>query len=199
MSGATEEPVTLRGKQGWLEPEQFMPASSAKAPGPMDLPNTIIRQARPDDCDAMMEMIRSLAAFQGVADRVSTTAETLRRDGFGSSPKFEALIAERDGDYVGLAMFQPVYLSWEGTSVLQITDMFVSAAARSTGVGFRLALEVARLAQKRGCGGLQLNMVHANPSRSSLDRIGLVHQDDLLHYRLDANGLASFLDDHRSV
>jgi predicted N-acetyltransferase YhbS len=165
----------------------------------MDLPNTIIRPARPDDCDVIMEMIRSLAEFQGVADRVSTAAEILRRDGFGPSPKYEALIAECDGSYVGLAMFQSVYLSWEGTSVLQITDMFVSEPARGSGVGYRLALEVARLAQKRGCGGLQLNMVHANPSRTSLDRIGLVHQDDLLHYRLDAGGLARFLDDHHSV
>jgi hypothetical protein len=42
-------------------------------------------------------------------------------------------------------------------------------------------------------------MVHANPSRNSLDRIGLVHQDDLLHYRLDTAGLNRFLDAHHST
>ncbi len=176
-----------------------MSAPYAKAPKPLPLPHTSIRPARVEDCDAMMDMIHALAAFQGVADRISTTSDRLRQDGFGSNPKFEAFIAERDGTYVGFAMFQPVYLSWEGTVALQITDMFVAESARSTGVGFRLALEVARLAQQRGCGGLQLNMVHANPSHTSLDRIGLVHQDDLLHYRLDAAGLAKFLDTHRSA
>jgi GNAT superfamily N-acetyltransferase len=176
-----------------------MSAPSAKLPHPLDQSHTSIRTARIEDCDIIMDMIRALATFQGVPDRVATSAERLREDGFGSAPKFEALIAERDDAYVGFAMFQPVYLSWEGTTVLQITDMFVAERARSTGVGFRLALAVARLAQTRGCGGLQLNMVHANPSHSSLERIGLVHQDDLLHYRLDADGLARFLDDHRAA
>jgi predicted N-acetyltransferase YhbS len=178
---------------------KIMSASLAKVPEPLHQPSVSIRPAIADDCEAMMQMIRALAEYQGVSDRVATTTETLRRDGFGQSPKYEALIAERHGEYVGLAMFQSVYLSWEGTTVMQITDLFVSERARGTGVGFRLALEVARLARERGCAGLQLNMVHANPSRNSLDRIGLVHQDDLLHYRLDAAGLNRFLDAHRST
>lgn len=176
-----------------------MSATAARMPDPILMPSVAIRAAQVEDCEAMMQMIRVLAEFQGVPERVATSTETLRRDGFGSTPKFEALIAESRGEYVGLAMFQPVYLSWEGATVLQITDLFVSERARGTGVGFRLALEVARLARARACAGLQLNMVHANPSRNSLDRIGLVHQDDLLHYRLDAAGLAKFLDAHRST
>lgn len=176
-----------------------MSASLAKAADPAHQFSVSVRPAQPEDCEALMQMIRALAEYQGVADRVATSTETLRRDGFSQPAKFEALIAEHRGDYVGLAMFQTVYLSWEGTTVLQITDLFVSERARGTGVGFRLALEVARLARERGCAGLQLNMVHANPSRNSLDRIGLVHQDDLLHYRLDAAGLARFLDAHRST
>ncbi len=174
-----------------------MSASFAGAAAPVASQPVYIRQAQADDCDAMMLMIRALAEYQGVSDRVQTSAAALRRDGFGPQPKFEALIAERRGEYVGLAIFQPVYASWEGSTVLQITDLFVAEIARGTGVGFRLALEVARIAQQRGCAGLQLNMVHANPSRSSLDRIGFVHQDDLLHYRLDSAGLKKFLEsDH---
>jgi hypothetical protein len=40
-------------------------------------------------------------------------------------------------------------------------------------------------------------MVHANPSRDSLDRMGFFHQDDLLHYRLDAAGLNKLLEQDR--
>lgn len=174
-----------------------MSASVAKAPAVVETPSVSIRPARAEDCEAMMQMIRALAEYQGVSDRVATSTDILRRDGFGQTPRYEALIADRRGDYVGLAMFQTVYLSWEGATVLQITDLFVSERARGTGVGFSLALAAARLAHDRGCAGLQLNMVHANPSRGSLDRIGLVHQDDLLHYRLDAAGLKKFVDAHR--
>ena len=142
-------------------------------------------------------MIRDLASFQGVGDRVFVTAEGLQRDGFGPQRKFDALIAERRGLHVGLAMFQEHYSVWDGATVLQITDMFVYESLRGTGVGFRLSLEVARIAHDRGCASLQLNMVHANPSRNSLDRMGFVHQDDLLHYRLDTAGLKKLLESDR--
>jgi GNAT superfamily N-acetyltransferase len=91
-------------------------------------------------------------------------------------------------------MFQTTYSIWDSARSLQITDLFVDELARGTGVGFRLVLEVARIARDRACSGLQLNMVHANPSRSSLDRMGFVHQDDLLHYTLDAQGLKKLLE-----
>lgn len=156
-----------------------------------------IRAARSEDCEDIVRMIRALAIYQGVGDRVTVKVDTLRREGFGANPKFEALIAERHGASVGLAMYQTHFACWDGASSLQITDLFVDEAVRGTGVGFRLVREVGRIARERGCVGLQLNMVHANPSRLSLDRMGFVHQDDLLHYRLDAPGLKKLMEMER--
>lgn len=174
-----------------------MPAIAANTFTSTATHSITIRRAVADDAVSILRMIDALAKYQGVADRVHASAEDLRRDGFGPEPKFEALIAERNGAPVGLAMFQTYYSSWETASVLQITDLFVDEAVRGTGVGFRLAHEVAHIAHQRGCAGLQLNMVHANPSRVSLDRIGFVHQDDLLHYRLDAQALRKFVESER--
>lgn len=153
-----------------------------------------IRPARVEDCDTILRMIRALAAYQGIGERVTAKLDNLRRDGFGSPPRFEALIAEGPGKPVGLAIFQTNYSVWETTHSLQITDLFVDEAARGSGVGFRLVAEVGRIARERGCSSLQLNMVHANPSRISLDRMGFVHQDDLLHYTLDAAGLKKLME-----
>ena len=160
------------------------------------LPNTTVtvRTARSEDCDTILRMIRALAQYQGIGNRVTAKVETLRRDGFGPQPRFEAIIAESHGRPVGLAMFQMNYSIWEASCSLQITDLFVDEVARGTGVGFRLVLDVAAIARERECSGLQLNMVHANPSRTSLDRMGFVHQDDLLHYTLDAKGLDRLLE-----
>lgn len=153
-----------------------------------------IRQARTEDCDTIMRMIRALAEFQGIAGRVTSKVENLRRDGFGPNPRFEALIAESNDTPVGLAIFQTNYSVWEGAPSLQITDLYVDEPVRGTGVGFRLVVEAGRIARDRGYAGLQLNMVHANPSRLSLDRMGFVHQDDLLHYTLDATGLKKLME-----
>jgi GNAT superfamily N-acetyltransferase len=171
-----------------------MPAVAANSPASSASQTVIIRKAGAEDCSSILRMINALAVFQGVGDRVHASTDILKHDGFGPAPKFEALIAEQDGAPVGLAIFQAIYSSWEGASVLQITDLFVDEAVRGTGVGFKLAHEVAQLALERGCAGLQLNMVHANPSRYSLDRIGFVHQDDLLHYRLDTKSLKQFVE-----
>ena len=171
-----------------------MPAAAAHAVFPATNSNVSLRKARAEDCDAMLAMIEALAEYQGVGDRVQVSAEELRRAGFGPAPQFEAIIAEERGRPVGLALFQTHYAIWEGASSLQITDLYVDEAVRGTGVGFRLVQEVARSAHDRGHTGLQLNMVHANPSRTSLDRIGFVHQDDLLHYRLDTASLRKLVE-----
>ena len=171
-----------------------MSAAAAHAVFPATTTTVTFRKARADDCDAMLGMIEALAEYQGVGDRVHVSAAELRRAGFDGTQQFEAIIAEEQGHPVGLAMFQAHYAIWEGTTSLQITDLFVDEAARGTGVGFRLVQEVARTARDRGCTALQLNMVHANPSRTSLDRMGFVHQDDLLHYRLDAASLRKLVE-----
>jgi diamine N-acetyltransferase len=171
-----------------------MPASAAHAVFPATSTTVTLRKARAEDCDAMLSMIEALAEYQGVGDRVHVSAAELRRAGFSAAPQFEAIIAEDHGRPVGLAMFQTHYTIWDGTAALQITDLYVDEAVRGTGVGFRLVQEVARTARDRDCTGLQLNMVHANPSRTSLDRIGFVHQDDLLHYRLDATSLRKLVE-----
>ena len=173
-----------------------MPALATAVPLQLSTSVTV-REAKPEDAEAMLRMVQALSEYQGIRQRVSAKAEDFRRDGFGPQRKFEALIAERHGQPVGLALFQTFYSSWEGGSALQITDLFVDEAVRGTGVGFRLVREVGRVAKDRGCTSLQLNVVHANPSRASFDRIGFVHQDDLLHYRLDAAGLRQLVEMER--
>jgi GNAT superfamily N-acetyltransferase len=174
-----------------------MPAAAAHVAFPVTNTTVTLRKARVEDCDVMLRMIEALAEYQGVGDRVHVTAAELRRAGFGPVPQFEAIIADDHGKPVGLAMFQTHYTIWDGSSSLQITDLFVDEEARGTGVGFRLVQEVARTARERDCTSLQLNMVHANSSRISLDRIGFVHQDDLLHYRLDAAAFRKLLEADR--
>ena len=173
-----------------------MPAHATAVPLHSAISVTV-REARPEDAEAMVRMIHALAEFQGVKQRVTAKGDDFRRDGFGPQRKFEALIADRNGQPVGLALFQTFYASWEGATALQITDLFVDEAVRGTGVGFNLVREVGRVANERGCTNLQLNVVHANPSRASFDRIGFVHQDDLLHYRLDTPGLRKLLEMER--
>src|SRR5690606_31433068 len=131
----------LRSRQYAFRSTANMPAATAAN---MPFPNTAVtvRPARAEDCESIARMIKALATFQGVGERVKAKADQLRRDGFGDRPLFEALIAEHDGKPVGLAMFETHYSSWEGATSLQITDLYVDESVRGTGVGFRLVTEV---------------------------------------------------------
>ena len=64
-----------------------------------------IRPATPDDAATMLRFIRELAAYEREPDAVETTEPMLRDALFGASPAAEALIAERDGESIGFALF----------------------------------------------------------------------------------------------
>lgn len=153
-----------------------------------------VRSAELPDAELILAMIRQLAESQGAGGRVSATIDHLRRDLFGASRRVEALIAERGGVPVGLALFQETYSTWDAQTALMVNDLFVDENVRGTGVGHALMQAIGRAARTRGCGSLQLNVVHTNRNALFFDQLGFAHQDDLLSYRLDGPGLAKLLE-----
>ena len=153
-----------------------------------------IREAVPEDAEIMATFLRELAEFQETTEYFHATEENLRRDGFGPAREFETLIAESDGEAVGLATFNRTYSTWEGSAGLFIQDLFVAEEARGKQVGFHLVKEIARIAKDRGATHLQLNVVHANPARNFYNRAGFFHMDDLLTYRLPPEKMRELLE-----
>jgi predicted N-acetyltransferase YhbS len=166
-------------------------ASAAKPTPRPQQPAIDIRTAELPDAEAILDMIKRLAASQRSEARVHATLEHLRRDLFGANKRVDALIAERGGVPVGLALFQELYSTWDAQSALMVNDLFVDEAVRGTGVGRALMKAIGRAAKTRGCGSVSLNVIHTNRNASFFDQLGFTHQDDLLSYRLDANVLAS--------
>lgn len=146
-----------------------------------------IRPATADDAAAIVRMIRALASYQDLDDRVSVTEEDIVRDGFGPQPRFSVLIAERLGTAVGLALYFETYSSWDGCPGLFIHDLFVAEDLRGKGVGQALVHRLAEIAARRGCSHVHLNVLHANKARDFYDRLGFAHEDDLLTYRLSGD------------
>jgi GNAT superfamily N-acetyltransferase len=148
-----------------------------------------IRPATPADVDTILTFIKGLAAFEHEPEAVKAMPEDLLRDGFGPHPRFETLIAERDGKPVGFALFFPTYSTWEGRPGIHLEDIFVIEAERGTGVGYRLMTALAALAVERGCARLELSVLHWNPARKFYRRLGLAHQEEWLPYRMSGEAL----------
>lgn len=109
-----------------------------------------IRSAVSTDCGALAAMIGALLSQHRTAVPVDLEA-ALRRDGFGDTPRFEALIAERGGEALGMALLYPVYRPSLAGHGLLMEDLFVIPEARRLGVGRALMAVIARLAKSRGC------------------------------------------------
>lgn len=156
-------------------------------------PKVALRKATADDVPVICKLVKALAEYQRQGSQVSASEESLKRDGFGPNPQFECLLAEIDGEAIGLAIFHPTYSTWDSSRGMFINDLFVSEVVRDQGVGIKLVTEVAVIAKEAGCQHLELNVVHANPARNFYDRCGFVHVDDLLTYRLPRERLDNLL------
>ena len=152
---------------------------------------TSVRFARPDDADVIIEFVRGLAVFEREGpERVHLTREAVLRDGFGTRPVFEVLIAEQVGVPVGFALFFPSYSTWEGCPGLYVEDLFVVEPARGTGAGHALLAALARIAHERGWARLELAVLDWNPARRFYEAHGMAHQEEWLPYRMEGDPLA---------
>ena len=109
-----------------------------------------LRDAVVSDAPALMTMMRELAVHDGIADGLETTEDFLRRDGFGASPLFSALIAEVAGETAGYVSFFERYSTWKGGVHIAVDDVYVRAPFRVRGVGKAMMLYLRGLAEAKG-------------------------------------------------
>ncbi len=153
----------------------------------MSLP--LIRTARREDAGEILRLIRELAEFENLLDQVRAREEDILRDGFGPRPRFECLLGEIGGEVLGFALYFHNYSTFEGRAGLYLEDIYVSPAARSTGLGRALMARLAKIAVERECARLDLWVLHWNPAREFYRRLGFDQMEDWLPYRLDGAAL----------
>jgi GNAT superfamily N-acetyltransferase len=109
-----------------------------------------VRRAQLDDAEALAVLGRALNTQQGDPSTYFT-AEAVRRDGFGDTPRFVAWLAEIDDATVGYALVVPAaYETGYAKAGVYVQDVFVAPAARRRGVGRALLATVAADARRRG-------------------------------------------------
>ena len=142
--------------------------------------------ATPDDVPAILSMIRELAEYEKLLDRVSATEQSLRRDLFGPRPYAEVLMGRLDGAAVGYALFFHSYSTFLARPGIYLEDVYVRPAARGRGVGKALLTAVARTARERDCGRLEWSVLDWNkPSIDFYVSLGAVPLDEWTMYRMD--------------
>lgn len=110
-----------------------------------------IRSARPDDAPMLWSLIRELAVYERLEDRLTGDAQKLRDLLAGTPPALLALIAEADGIPVGYVIGFKVYSTFRTMPILWLEDIFVKPEHRGAGLGKALLQAAAKLAVEHGC------------------------------------------------
>jgi GNAT superfamily N-acetyltransferase len=159
---------------------------------------TTIRTATEADVAQILTFIRALAAFEREPEAVEATEEGLVRDGFGPTPFYSCLIAEREGQPAGFALYFFNYSTWLGCPGLYLEDLFVQPEFRSLGIGKALLQRVAAVAVEKGCRRLQWEVLDWNtPAIDFYRAMGAEFLDEWRNVRVNEPALrrlAAFAD-----
>ena len=96
-----------------------------------------VRKAVQGDMGAVLDLIRELAVFEKEPDAVAVTLSDLENYGFGQKKMFDCLVAEYDGQVVGIALYYPRFSTWKGPT-LHLEDLIVKEKHRGKGIGLSL-------------------------------------------------------------
>jgi GNAT superfamily N-acetyltransferase len=133
----------------------------------------LIRPATPADVPTILRFIRELALYEREPEAVVATEADLLRDGFGTVPRYRALIAELDGAPAGFALCFTSYSTWRGHHGLRLEDLYVPPALRGLGIGRALLARVAKIAVAEGCPRVEWDVLDWNaPAIAVYERLG---------------------------
>lgn len=93
-----------------------------------------IRKGTKEDMPSVHALICELAEYEKAPQEVSNTVEDMIRDGFGEQPVFSCLVAEENGQILGMAIYHLKYSTWKGKGIY-LDDIVVTEKRRGEGIG----------------------------------------------------------------
>ncbi|MBD2516642.1 GNAT family N-acetyltransferase [Nostoc sp. FACHB-973] len=124
--------------------------------------NILIRYANQQDIPAIMELIYLKAEFDGCPESVEATPQKLEVDLFGEKPLAFVLLAEVDGDAIGLATYHFIYSTFLAKPGIWLDDLYVKAEHRNHKIGEALILRLRQIGQEKGCGRIDWTVAVSN-------------------------------------
>ncbi len=96
--------------------------------------NFSIRKGVKSDAGSILKLIHELAIFENEPEAVEVTVEDLEKDGFGKNPLFQVIVAEKQDEVVGMALYYYRYSTWKGKTI-HLEDLIVTDAMRGKNIG----------------------------------------------------------------
>ncbi|WP_105415799.1 GNAT family N-acetyltransferase [Neorhizobium sp. T25_27] len=152
-----------------------------------------IREGVHGDAAALLGFIRELAIYERAEHEVAATVETIESSIFGETSVTRALVCEKDGVPVGMAIWFFSYSTWQARNGLYLEDLYVTPAARGLGAGKAMLKRLAQVAIENDCGRFEWSVLDWNePAIRLYEAIGAEPMNEWIRYRLSGETLKSF-------
>ena len=122
------------------------------------------RSATVADLPVVLELVHLKAAFDGVPNSVAATEQTLREGLFSAPPQAEVLLAELDGQVIGMASFHAHYSTFIAKPGIWLDDLFIKDGFRNQSAGEVLMVRLAEICLARGGGRIEWSVAARNES-----------------------------------
>jgi GNAT superfamily N-acetyltransferase len=156
----------------------------------VDILKIQITEATESDVPVILDLIRQLAEYERLSDKVTATEVQIRKTLFGTHPVAEVLLAATGGETVGFAVFFTNYSTFLAKPGLYLEDLFVKPHARGKGIGKALLARLAELAVQRDCGRVEWSVLDWNePSIRFYESLGAVPLKEWTTFRLTGEAL----------
>lgn len=125
----------------------FPAGSEVGASGLVSLSMISIRHATEADFVAVLSLIKELAIYQKMPEKVVVTLEQIIEE----KDYFRCLVAEDEQqEIIGIATYFFAFYTWVGKS-LYLDDLIVKQSARGQGIGTQLLDAVINIAKEENC------------------------------------------------
>ena len=150
--------------------------------------NLIIRFAEKSDTPIIFSLIKQLAEYEKLSDKVITTEEKIKQSIFGNDQFIEVLIAEFEGKAVGYALFFKNYSTFLGKAGIYLEDLFVLPDYRGKGIGKSILKKIISIAKQRDYGRVEWSVLDWNVSAIEIyKKIGAEPLDEWKIFRLTSD------------
>ena len=155
-----------------------------------------LREARCADIPDVLRLVRGLAEYERLLDRVTATEADFTQALFGPRPLAEAMLAEVENRAVGIAIWYYLFSTFTAQPMLYLEDIFVESTYRGHGIGLALFRRLAQIARAKNCFSMEWSVLNWNqPAIDFYRRIGARPVTDWTMQRLDAKAIAALADE----
>lgn len=149
-----------------------------------------IHPATEQDFPAVLDLVKELAVYQGMPEKVLNTVEQMKAE----KDYFCCIVAENEqGEIIGIASYFFAYYTWVGKS-LYLDDLVVKQSERGQKAGSRLLKEIVNIAAKENCKRVRWLVSDWNkPAIEFYKKCGAEIDHEACVCDLDADAIISYL------